>query len=88
MALPNSGAISSLAEDSPTLGVTFDLGHVLVLAWEEPREQALGSAHVQYVNNNYAVLHISHAVLPGCSLYDSVVTLVTGRNGSPCNHKN
>ena len=52
MALPNSGAVSSLAEDPPTLGVTFDLDHVLVLAWEEPREQALGSAHVQYANNN------------------------------------
>ena len=40
MALPNSGAVSSLAEmyrrrrAPPTLGVTFDLGHVLVLAWD------------------------------------------------------
>ena len=25
----------------PTLGVSFDFGHVLVLAWEEPREQAV-----------------------------------------------
>ena len=25
----------------PTLGVTFDLGRVLVLAWKEPREQAV-----------------------------------------------
>ena len=47
MALPNSGAVSSLAEmcrrrwAPPTLGVTFDLGHVLVLAWEEPRELAV-----------------------------------------------
>ena len=46
MALPNSGAVSSLVEmcrrrwAPPTLGVTFDLGHVLVLAWEKPREQA------------------------------------------------
>ena len=43
MALQNSGAVSSLAEHQcspPTLGVTFDLGHELVLAWEEPREQA------------------------------------------------
>ena len=42
-----SGAVSSLAEmcrrqwAPPTLGVTFDLGHVLVLAWEESREQAI-----------------------------------------------
>ena len=44
-------------------------------------------ARVQHANNNYAVLHISHVVLPGCSLYDSVVTLVIVRNGSPCNHE-
>ena len=42
---------------------------------------------MQHANNKYAVLHISHAVLPGCSLYDSVVTLVIVRNGSSCNHE-
>ena len=34
-----------------------------------------------HVYNCHAVLHISHVALPGCSLYDSVITLVLGRNG-------
>ena len=43
--LPNSGAVSSIAEicrrrlAPPTPGVTFDLGYVLVLAWEELRDR-------------------------------------------------
>ena len=44
MPLPKNGAVSSLAEmcrAPPTLSVTFDLGHVLAWAWEEPREQAV-----------------------------------------------
>ena len=47
MALPKSRAVSSLVEmclhrwAPPTVGVTFDLGHVLVLVWKEPREQAV-----------------------------------------------
>ena len=55
MALPNSGAVSSLTEmcrcrwAPPTLGVTFDLGHVLVLAWEEPREQAVSVNEGDYL---------------------------------------
>ena len=31
------------------LGVTFDLGNVLVLAWEEPREQAGSVNEVDYL---------------------------------------
>ena len=56
MALPNSGDISSIAEmcrrrwAPPTLGVTFQLGHVLVLAWEEPREQAVSVNEVDYLS--------------------------------------
>ena len=62
MALPNSGAVSSLASRvrdamcmcrlrraPPTLGVTFDLRHVLVLAWEEPREQAVSVNEGDYL---------------------------------------
>ena len=55
VALPNSGEVSSIAEmcrhrwAPPTLGVTFDLGHVLVLAWEEPREQAVSVNEVDYL---------------------------------------
>ena len=59
MALLNSGAVFSLAEMCrrqwipPTPSVTFDLGHMLVLAWEEPREQVVsdneGIASVDFV---------------------------------------
>ena len=55
VALSNNGAVSSFAEmcqcrwAPPTLGVTFDLGHVLVLAWEEPREQAGAVNEVDYL---------------------------------------
>ena len=55
MALPNSGEVSIIAEmcrrrwAPPTLGVTFDLGHVLVLACEEPREQAVAVYEVDYI---------------------------------------
>ena len=57
MALPNSGEVSSIAEmcqcrwAPPTLGVTFDLGDVLVLAWEEPREQAVSVNEVDYLGS-------------------------------------
>ena len=33
----------------PTPSVTFDLGNVLVLAWEEPREQAVSVNEVDYL---------------------------------------
>ena len=33
----------------PTLGVTFDFGHVPVLAWEESREQAVSVNEVDYL---------------------------------------
>ena len=55
MALPNSGAVSSIVKmcqrrwAPPTLGVTFDLGHVLALAWEEPREQAVSVNEGDYL---------------------------------------
>ena len=55
MALPNSGAVSSFTEmcqrrwAPPTLDVTFDLGHMLVLAWEEPREQAVSVNERDYL---------------------------------------
>ena len=55
MALPNSGTVSSIAEmcqrgwAPPTPGVTFDLGHVLVLAWEEPRELAVSVNEIDYL---------------------------------------
>ena len=55
MALPNSGEVSSIAEmcrrwwAPPTLSVIFDLGQVLVLAWEEPREQAVSVNEVYYL---------------------------------------
>ena len=54
VALPSIGAVSSLAEMRrcrwpPTLNVTFDLSHVLVLAWEEPREQAVSVNEGDYL---------------------------------------
>ena len=60
MALPNSGAgaVSNIARGDvsarrrwapPTLGVTFDPGHVLVLAWEELREQAVSVNEIDYL---------------------------------------
>ena len=55
MALPNSRAVLSIEEmcprrwAPPTLGVTFDLGHVLVLAWEELREQAVSVNEIDYL---------------------------------------
>ena len=56
MALQNSRAVSSIAEmcrhrwAPPTLGVTFDLGHVLVLAWEESQEQVVSVNEVDYLS--------------------------------------
>ena len=35
--------------DGP-IDVTFDLGHVLVLAWEEPREQAVSVNEGDYLS--------------------------------------
>ena len=55
MALPNSGAVSSIVEmcrrrrAPPTRGVTFDLGHVLVLAWEELRKHAVSVNEIEYL---------------------------------------
>ena len=34
----------------PTPGVTFDLDHVLVLAWEELREQAVSVNEIDYLS--------------------------------------
>ena len=58
VALASSGAVSSLVEKCgrrrppPTVGVTFDLGHVLVLAWEEPREQAVSVNEGDYLGGH------------------------------------
>ena len=57
MALPISREISTIAIAEmcrrswapPTLGVTFDLSHVLVLVWEEPQEQAVSVNEVDYL---------------------------------------